>query len=199
MLPEGYRTEWVGQAFQEKRTGNASVIAFTFGIVMVFLILAAQYEKWSLPLAVIMAVPFAMFGALLAVLLRGMPNDIYFQIGLVVLVGLAAKNAILIVEFAAQKQAEGMGIVEAAVEAARLRFRPIVMTSLAFVLGVLPLAISTGAGAAARRSMGTGVVGGMLAATFIATIFIPLFFKWLERGKQEMPAGHETNTQAEEN
>jgi len=189
VLPEGYRTEWVGQAFQEKRTGNASVIAFTFGIVMVFLILAAQYEKWSLPLAVIMAVPFAMFGALLAVLLRGMPNDIYFQIGLVVLVGLAAKNAILIVEFAAQKQAEGMGIVEAAVEAARLRFRPIVMTSLAFVLGVLPLAISTGAGAAARRSMGTGVVGGMLAATFIATIFVPLFFKWLSRGKTRHPAG----------
>ncbi|WP_374244027.1 efflux RND transporter permease subunit [Zoogloea sp.] len=189
VLPEGYRTEWVGQAFQEKRTGNASVIAFTFGIVMVFLILAAQYEKWSLPLAVIMAVPFAMFGALLAVLLRGMPNDIYFQIGLVVLVGLAAKNAILIVEFAAQKQAEGMGIVEAAVEAARLRFRPIVMTSLAFVLGVLPLAISTGAGAAARRSMGTGVVGGMLAATFIATLFVPLFFKWLSRGKTRHPAG----------
>ncbi|WP_374266217.1 efflux RND transporter permease subunit [Zoogloea sp.] len=189
-LPEGFRTEWVGQAFQEKRTGSASVIAFGFGIVMVFLILAAQYEKWSLPLAVIMAVPFAMFGALLAVLLRAMPNDIYFQIGLVVLIGLAAKNAILIVEFAAQKQAEGMGVVEAAIEAARLRFRPIVMTSLAFVLGVLPLAISTGAGAAARRSMGTGVVGGVLAATFIATIFVPLFFKWLSRGKVRHPAGH---------
>jgi len=189
MLPEGYRTEWVGQAFQEKRTGSASIIAFVFGIIMVFLILAAQYEKWSLPLAVIMAVPFAMFGALVAVLIRGMPNDIYFQIGLLVLVGLAAKNAILIVEFAAQKQAEGMGVVEAALEAARLRFRPIVMTSLAFVLGVLPLAISSGAGSAARRSMGTGVVGGMLAATFIATIFVPLFFKWLSRGKVRHPAG----------
>jgi HAE1 family hydrophobic/amphiphilic exporter-1/multidrug efflux pump len=165
------------------------VIAFVFGIIMVFLILAAQYEKWSLPLAVIMAVPFAMLGALVAVLIRGMPNDIYFQIGLLVLVGLAAKNAILIVEFAAQKQAEGMGVVEAALEAARLRFRPIVMTSLAFVLGVLPLAISSGAGSAARRSMGTGVVGGMLAATFIATIFVPLFFKWLSRGKLRHPAG----------
>jgi len=186
-LPEGFRTEWVGQAFQEKRTGSASIIAFVFGIIMVFLILAAQYEKWSLPLAVIMAVPFAMFGALVAVLIRGMPNDIYFQIGLLVLVGLAAKNAILIVEFAAQKQAEGMGVVEAALEAARLRFRPIVMTSLAFVLGVLPLAISSGAGSAARRSMGTGVVGGMLAATFIATIFVPLFYKWLSRSK--LPAG----------
>jgi hydrophobe/amphiphile efflux-1 (HAE1) family protein len=180
-LPEGFRAEWVGQAFQEKRTGSASIIAFVFGIIMVFLILAAQYERWSLPLAVIMAVPFAMLGALLLVLARGMPNDIYFQIGLVVLVGLAAKNAILIVEFAAQKMADGMPVMEAAVEAARLRFRPIVMTSLAFVLGVLPLALSTGAGAAARRSMGTGVVGGMLAATFVATIFIPLFFKWLTR------------------
>ncbi|HMW51249.1 MAG TPA: multidrug efflux RND transporter permease subunit [Zoogloea sp.] len=180
-LPEGFQVEWVGQAFQEKRTGSASIVAFTFGIIMVFLILAAQFEKWSLPLAVIMAVPFAMFGALSAVLMRSMPNDIYFQIGLVVLVGLAAKNAILIVEFAAQKLDEGMGVVDAAVEAARLRFRPIVMTSLAFVLGVLPLALSTGAGAAARRSMGTGVVGGMLAATFIATIFVPLFFKWLSR------------------
>ena len=188
-LPEGYRTEWVGQAFQEKRTGSASIIAFVFGIIMVFLILAAQYEKWSLPLAVIMAVPFAMLGALVAVLMRGMPNDIYFQIGLVVLIGLAAKNAILIVEFAAQKQAEGMSVIDAAVEAARLRFRPIVMTSLAFILGVLPLAISSGAGAAARRSMGTGVVGGMIAATFIATIFIPLFFKWLSRNKPRHPAG----------
>ncbi len=134
-----------------------------------------------------MAVPFAMLGALVAVLMRNMPNDIYFQIGLVVLIGLAAKNAILIVEFAAQKQAEGMKVVDAAIEAARLRFRPIVMTSLAFILGVLPLALSSGAGAAARRSMGTGVVGGMIAATFIATIFIPLFFKWLSRNTPRPP------------
>jgi multidrug efflux pump subunit AcrB len=154
-----------------------------FGIIMVFLILAAQYERWSLPLAVILAVPFAILGALLAVWMRGMPNDIYFQIGLVVLVGLAAKNAILIVEFAAQKQEEGMSAVEASLEAARLRFRPICMTALAFVLGVVPLVIATGAGAAARRSMGTGVFGGMLAATFVATIFIPLFYSWLSGRK----------------
>ncbi|MFZ9649632.1 MAG: efflux RND transporter permease subunit, partial [Fluviibacter sp.] len=128
---------------------------------------------------------FALFGALLAVFLRGMPNDIYFQIGLVVLVGLAAKNAILIVEFAAQKRAEGMSVYDAAIQAARLRFRPIVMTSLAFILGVFPLVISTGAGSAARRSMGTGVFGGMLAATFIATIFIPMFFMWLSGRKQK--------------
>lgn len=188
-LPSGYDISWTGQAFQEKRTGNASRLAFGFGIIMVFLILAAQYERWSLPLAVIMAVPFALLGALLAVMVRGMPNDIYFQIGLVTLIGLAAKNAILIVEFAAQKQAEGMNLVDAAMEAARLRFRPIVMTSLAFVLGVVPLVIATGAGAAARRSMGTGVFGGMLAATFIATIFIPLFFKWLSRA-QPKPMEH---------
>ncbi|QDX82177.1 hydrophobe/amphiphile efflux-1 family RND transporter [Denitratisoma sp. DHT3] len=189
-LPEGYTLAWTGQAFQEKQAGSSSLLAFVFAIVMVFLILAAQYEKWSLPLAVIMAVPFALAGALLAILLRGLSNDIYFQIGLVVLIGLAAKNAILIVEFAAQKHAEGMDIAEAAVEAARLRFRPIVMTSLAFILGVLPLAVSSGAGAAARRSMGTGVVGGMLLATFVATLFVPLFFKWLERGKPVIPAGH---------
>jgi HAE1 family hydrophobic/amphiphilic exporter-1/multidrug efflux pump len=190
-LPDGYSLAWTGQAFQEKRTGSTSVLAFGFGIVMVFLILAAQYERWSLPLAVVMAVPFAMFGALGAVFLRGMPNDIYFQIGLVVLVGLAAKNAILIVEFASQKMSEGMDVAEAALEAARLRFRPIVMTSLAFILGVMPLALSTGAGAAARQSMGTGVVGGMLAATFIATVFVPLFFKWLARSRQSdaAPAG----------
>ena len=182
-LPAGYELAWTGQVFQEKRTGSTSAIAFVFGIIMVFLILAAQYEKWSLPLAVILAVPFALFGALAAVMIRGMPNDIYFQIGLVVLIGLASKNAILIVEFAAQKQAEGMSVLDAALEGARLRLRPIVMTSLAFILGVFPLVISTGAGAAARRSMGTGVFGGMLAATFIATIFIPMFFSWLSGRK----------------
>jgi HAE1 family hydrophobic/amphiphilic exporter-1/multidrug efflux pump len=188
VLPPGYYIAWSGQAFQERRIGNASVFAFSFAIVMVFLILAAQFERWSLPLAVLLAVPFAVLGALVAVLARGMSNDIYFQIGLVVLIGLAAKNAILIVEFASQKQAEGMPLLEAAVEAARLRFRPIIMTSLAFVLGVVPLAIATGAGAAARRSMGTGVFGGMLAATFIATLFIPLFFVLLGRRKEKRGA-----------
>ncbi|MGE5490817.1 MAG: efflux RND transporter permease subunit, partial [Actinomycetota bacterium] len=186
-LPNGFSISWTGQAFQEKRTSGSSLQAFGFAIVMVFLILAAQYEKWSLPIAVVMAVPFALMGALTAIWVRGMPNDIYFQIGLVVLIGLASKNAILIVEFAAQKYAEGKSAVDAAIEAARLRLRPIIMTSLAFVLGVFPLVKATGAGAAARQSMGTGVFGGMLAATFIATLFVPLFFKWLERGKQIDP------------
>jgi len=181
VLPPGYSIEWTAQAFQEKRTGNASVFAFGFAMLMVYLILAALYERWGVPLAVLLAVPFAVTGALLAVFLRMMENDIYFQIGLVVLIGLAAKNAILIAEFAMQGMAAGKSAAEAAREAARLRFRPIVMTSLAFVLGVVPLVIATGAGAAARQSMGTGVFGGMLVATFIAPIFVPLFFALLTR------------------
>jgi multidrug efflux pump len=189
-LPDGYKIAWTGQAYQEKRTGNAAMIAFGFAIVMVFLILAAQFETWALPLAVIMAVPFALTGALLAVLFRGMPNDIYFQIGMITLIGLAAKNAILIVEFASQKMEEGMPVAQAALEAARLRFRPIIMTSMAFVLGIVPLVIATGAGAAARQSMGTGVFGGMILATFIATIFIPLFFTWLTNTNHVRHHGH---------
>jgi len=189
-LPDGYQVAWTGQAYQEKRTGSAALVAFAFATVMVFLILAAQFETWALPLAVIMAIPFAMTGALIAVLTRGMNNDIYFQIGLITLIGLAAKNAILIVEFASQKMEEGMPLAEAALEAARLRFRPIVMTSMAFVLGIIPLVFATGAGAAARQSMGTGVFGGMLLATFVATIFIPLFFTWLTNEKKVRHHGH---------
>jgi HAE1 family hydrophobic/amphiphilic exporter-1/multidrug efflux pump len=180
-LPPGYVVEWTAQAFQEKRTGNASVFAFGFAMVMVYLILAALYERWGVPLAVLLAVPFAVSGALGFVALRGMQNDIYFQIGLVVLIGLAAKNAILIAEFAMQGMEAGKSAMDAARDAARLRFRPIVMTSLAFVLGVVPLVIATGAGAGARQSMGSGVFGGMLVATFIAPIFVPLFFALLAR------------------
>ncbi len=189
-LPDGYQIAWTGQAYQENRTGSAALVAFAFATIMVFLILAAQFETWALPLAVIMAIPFAMTGALIAVLTRGMNNDIYFQIGLITLIGLAAKNAILIVEFASQKMEEGMPLAEAALEAARLRFRPIVMTSMAFMLGIIPLVFATGAGAAARQSMGTGVFGGMLIATFIATIFIPLFFTWLTNEKKVRHHGH---------
>ena len=185
VLPEGYAIAWAGQAFQEKRTGRQSALAFGLAIVMVFLILAALYERWLLPFAVVLAVPFAVFGALGFVGLRGLENDIYFQIGLVVLIGLAGKNAILIIEFAQQGFLEGKSAVEAALHAARLRFRPIIMTSLAFVLGVLPLMLASGAGAGARRSMGTGVVGGMLAATFIATLFVPLFFVLVARRRKD--------------
>ena len=196
VLPDGYQLAWSGQAFQEIAASGSGNQAFLFGLIMVFLILAAQYERWSLPFAVVLAVPFALFGALVAIWLRGLNNDVYFQIGLVTLIGLASKNAILIVEFAAMKRREGLDVMSAAIEAAKLRFRPIVMTSLAFILGCVPLAISTGAGAASRHSIGTGVIGGMLAATFVAVFFIPLFFKLVSRGRAK-PISGETSLEAE--
>jgi multidrug efflux pump len=180
-LPAEFTIAWTGSAFQEVSTAGTGYQGFLFGLLMVFLILAAQYERWSLPLAVLTAVPFALFGAIVAIWLRGQENDLYFQIGLITLIGLAAKNAILIVEFAAQRHRDGLTIFDAALEAARLRFRPIIMTSLCFILGVLPLAISTGAGSAARHSIGTGVIGGMIAATALAIIFVPLFFRLVTR------------------
>jgi len=200
VLPPDFTYEWSGASFQEKRSSGASSLALGMAAVMVFLILAALYERWTLPFAVLLALPFGLFGALAmvwvrnlayAVLLPGVPippltNDVYFQIGLVTLLGLAAKNAILIVEFAIMKQHEdGMSARDAVLEAARLRFRPILMTSLAFILGVLPLAISTGAGAGARQSVGTGVMGGMLAATFMAIFFVPLFYKLIARNDKK--------------
>jgi hydrophobe/amphiphile efflux-1 (HAE1) family protein len=177
VLPADFGYDWGGASFQEKKSSGTSAIALGLAVVMVFLILAAQYERWSLPLSVLMALPFGTFGALAAVWLRGLTNDVYFQIGLVTLLGLAAKNAILIVEYALLKNQEGLSPSAAALEAARLRFRPILMTSLAFILGVAPLAFSTGAGAGARIAVGTGVMGGMLAATFLAIFFVPMFFK----------------------
>ncbi|MFZ6776655.1 efflux RND transporter permease subunit [Undibacterium sp. Ji83W] len=180
ILPADTSYDWGGASFQEKRSANAGSLALGAGVLMIFMILAAQYEKWSLPLSVLLVMPFGIFGALLAVYFRGFNNDVYFQIGLVTLLGLSAKNAILIVEFAVIKVHEGYTPVAAALEAARLRFRPILMTSMAFILGVTPLAFSHGAGAAARQSLGTGVLGGMLAATFLAIFFVPLFFKLIQ-------------------
>ncbi|MBK8324776.1 MAG: multidrug efflux RND transporter permease subunit [Betaproteobacteria bacterium] len=174
---QDYSLAWTGSAYQEKAAGGTAMMAFGFGILMVFLILAAQYERWSLPFAVITAVPFALFGAIFAVWAVGLTNNVYFQVGLVTLIGLAAKNAILIVEFAVMKMEEGLSPAEAAIESARQRFRPIVMTSLAFILGCVPLVLSSGAGAASRHALGWPVIGGMLAATFIAIFFVPLFFK----------------------
>ena len=179
VLPPDFSYDWGGASYQEKKSGGTSAIALGLAVIMVFLILAAQYERWSLPFSVLMALPFGTFGALAAVHLRGFTNDVYFQIGLVTLLGLAAKNAILIVQFAELKEREGLSAAAAALEAARLRFRPILMTSLAFIFGVLPLALSSGAGAGARRSVGTGVMGGMIAATFLAIFFVPMFFKLL--------------------
>jgi multidrug efflux pump len=147
---------------------------------MVFLILAAQYEKWTLPIGVMMAVPFAICGALLATWGRGLENDVYFQVGLVTLIGLSAKNAILIVEFAVENLHGGMSVIDSAIHAARLRLRPIVMTSLAFILGCVPMAIATGAGANSLHAIGTGVIGGMLASTLVASFFVPLFFVFIE-------------------
>ena len=182
VLPDGYTIAWSGTSYQEKASGSTGSIAFIFGLIFVFLILAAQYEKWLMPMAVLTAVPFAVFGAIVFTWARGLNVDIYFNVGLVMLIALAAKNAILIVEFAMQaREQEGKDIYDSAIEAARLRFRPIVMTSLAFTIGVLPLAISTGAGAASRHAIGTGVIGGMLAATFIGTFFIPLFYTYFAR------------------
>jgi multidrug efflux pump subunit AcrB len=179
VLPADFSYDWGGASYQEKRASGTSSLALALGAFMVFLILAAQYGRWSLPFSVLLAMPFGTFGALAAVSLRGLSNDVYFQIGLVTLLGLAAKNAILIVEYAIYKKQEGMSGSAAAIEAARLRFRPILMTSLAFILGVLPRAISSGAGAGARHSAGTGVMGGMMAATFLAIFFVPLFFRVL--------------------
>ncbi|MDR0579457.1 MAG: multidrug efflux RND transporter permease subunit [Campylobacteraceae bacterium] len=181
VLPEGYNIGWIGSSYQEKEMEGSGAQAFLFGVIFIFLILSAQYERWLMPLAVVTAVPFAAFGAILAVYLRGISNDIYFQIGLLVLVGLAAKNAVLIVEFAMLSQERGKNILDATLEAARLRFRPIVMTSLAFTLGVIPLAISSGAGAASRHAIGTGVIGGMIASTTIAIFYVPLFYSWLAK------------------
>ena len=184
-LDPNFTLSWTGTAYQETLSGSSSAQALVLGILVVFLILAAQYEKWSLPVAVLLAVPFAVFGALLGTWLRGLSNDIYFQIALVALVGLAAKNAILIVEFAVLLTEQGEDKIKAAIAAAQLRFRPIVMTSQAFILGCVPLMISSGAGAASRHSIGTAVVFGMLIATGVAPLFIPLFFCWFSGKKKE--------------
>ena len=193
-MPAGYAAGWSGEAFEELKAGSTGNLVFVFGIIMVFLILAAQYEKWSLPFGVLMAVPFALFGALLAILLRGLNNDVYFQIGLTMLIALAAKNAILIFEFAVLNREEGKSPYDAALTAAEERLRPIVMTSLAFILGCVPLAIALGASQNSRHSIGTGVIGGMLGATAIAVFFIPMFYWAIEslssrgKGSKETPA-----------
>ena len=173
---QGVGYAYSGQSFQERTSGGQAGLVFVLGLVLVFLVLAAQYESWSIPFAVLLGVPFGVLGALLGVWLRGMASDIYFQVGLITVVGLAAKNAILIVEFANELRTRGLSVREAAIEAARERFRPILMTSFAFIFGVSPLMIASGAGAASRHSLGTGVFAGMLVATTVGIFFIPLFF-----------------------
>ncbi len=175
-LPEGFGYEWTGQTLEEIASGNQAPMLFGMSILFVFLLLAALYESWSIPISVMMVVPLGVIGCIAAVLLRDMPNDIYFKVGLIAIIGLSAKNAILIVEFAKELLEEGRSLREAAVEAAKLRFRPILMTSLAFTLGVVPLAIATGPSAASQNAIGTGVIGGMIAATVLAIFFVPVFF-----------------------
>jgi multidrug efflux pump len=175
-LPPGFGYEWTGQSREEKLAGSQALILYGFSILAVFLCLAALYESWTIPLSVIMVVPLGVLGVLLATLIRSYSNDVYFQVGLITIIGLSAKNAILIIEFAKDLQAQGKGVVESALAAAHLRFRPILMTSLAFGLGVLPLALATGAGSASQRAIGTGVLGGMLTGTTLAVIFVPVFF-----------------------
>ncbi|HET7422344.1 MAG TPA: efflux RND transporter permease subunit, partial [Gemmatimonadales bacterium] len=178
---EGVGYGYSGQSFQERASGGQGGLVFGLGLVLVFLVLAAQYESWSIPFAVIFGVPFGVFGAFLGVWLRGIPSDIYFQVGIITVVGLAAKNAILIVEFANELRNRGHSIAEAAAEGARERFRPILMTSFAFIFGVAPLMVAGGAGAASRHSLGTGVFAGMLTATLVGIFFIPLFFALIRR------------------
>ena len=175
-LPQGFGFEWTGQSREEKLAGAQAYIVYAFAILAVFLCLAALYESWTIPLSVILVVPLGVVGVLLATLMRGYANDAYFQVGLITIIGLSAKNAILIIEFAKDLQAEGKSVVAAALEAAHLRFRPIVMTSLAFTMGVLPLALASGAGSASQRAIGTGVIGGMLTGTILAVVFVPVFF-----------------------
>ncbi|MGF6551883.1 efflux RND transporter permease subunit [Paraburkholderia youngii] len=196
-MPDGYDVAWSGEAFEERQSGGTSGLVFVFGLVMVFLILAAQYEKWTLPFGVLMAVPFALFGALLAIMLRGLSNDVYFQIGLTMLVALAAKNAILIFEFAVLNREGGASVLDATMTAAEERLRPIVMTSLAFILGCVPLAIATGASANSRHSIGTGVIGGMLGATAIAVFFIPMFYYLLESMSSRSKGGKKSKPDAQ--
>ena len=197
LVPEGLDLEFDGASYQEKLTGSASAAVMIFGLVMVFLVLAAQYESWSIPIAVLLSIPVGIFGAFIALLATGLPNDVYFQIGLLTLIGLAAKNAILIVEFATERVNHGMSFAEAAIEAARLRLRPIVMTSLAFIAGIFPLVIASGAGAGGRKAVGTGVFGGMLAATLIAIFFIPLFFVLIRTVSSKLSRKPEAKSETE--
>ncbi|AIY40081.1 RND efflux system [Collimonas arenae] len=195
-LPPGFGFEWTGQSLEEKTSGSQAPMLYLLSLIAVFLVLAALYESTSIPLAVMLVVPLGILGALLGVTLRGMPNDVYFKVGMITVVGLSAKNAILIIEFAKDLQAEGKGLIEATLEAVHLRFRPILMTSFAFILGVLPLAIKTGAGSGSQRAIGTGVMGGMITATVLAVFLVPVFFVVVRRffkGSERLQKLHDAN------
>jgi len=181
----GTTVAWSGQSYQERLSSGQAPLLYAISLLVVFLCLAALYESWSIPVAVLLVVPLGLVGAIFAVTLRGLENDVYLQIGLLTTMGLAAKNAILMIEFAEQGERKGMRIIDAAVEAARIRLRPILMTSFAFIFGVMPLALSTGAGANSRIAIGTSVIGGMLTATILAIFYIPMFFVLVRRGVRD--------------
>jgi multidrug efflux pump len=195
-LPAGFGIDWTGQSYQERLAGSQAIYLYAISLIVVFLCLAGLYESWSIPIAVILVVPLGVLGAVLGAHLRGLPDDIYFKVGLLATIGLSTKNAILIVEFAKDLQAQGRGLIDATLEAARQRLRPILMTSLAFIFGVLPLVISTGAGSASRHAIGTGVMGGMIAATILAIFFVPVFFVVVRRLFGEH--GHTTHNEGEQ-
>ena len=178
-LPQGIGYEWTGLSYQEKAAGAQAPKLISLALLVVFLLLVALYESWAIPFSVMMVVPIGALGAVAAVTAAGMANDVYFKVGLITIIGLASKNAILIVEVAREMVMDGSSIREAAIKSARLRFRPIIMTSMAFILGVIPLAVATGAGAASQQAIGTGVIGGMLSATLLGIIFAPVFFVWV--------------------
>jgi multidrug efflux pump len=180
-LPSGIGFEWTGISLEEKQSGSQAPALYAISLLVVFLCLAALYESWSIPLSVLLVVPLGIVGALLATSLRGLSNDVYFQVGLLTTMGLAAKNAILIVEFAKELQEQGQDLIQATLHAVRMRLRPILMTSLAFMLGVLPLAISNGAGSGSQHAIGTGVLGGMISATVLAIFWVPVFFVTLRK------------------
>ena len=190
-LPKGFGYVWTGQSLQEKQAGSQATLLLALSILIVFMCLAALYESWSIPFSVLLVIPLGVIGSVAAVYLRGLPNDVYFKIGLITIIGLSAKNAILIVEFAKDLWKPGKSLVDATIEASTLRFRPIVMTSLAFIFGVVPLAIASGAASKSQQAIGTGVLGGMISATILAVLFVPVFFVFIMRLFKTKPVEHE--------
>jgi multidrug efflux pump subunit AcrB len=198
-LPQGTGFDWTGLSYQERMAGSQAPLLYAFSVLVIFLCLAALYESWPIPISILLALPLGAIGGVIGSTLRGLPNDVYFQIGLLTTLGLTTKNAILIVQFAKARVEEGMGLIEATVEAAKLRLRPIIMTSLAFGFGVMPMAFATGAGAGAQKAIGTAVLGGVVTSTFLVTIFAPLFYVMIQKTfgkhtKREVGKGVDTNS-----
>jgi multidrug efflux pump len=196
-LPAGIGYEWTGQSYEDRLSGSQAPALYSISLLVVFLCLAALYESWAIPFSVILAVPLGVLGALLAATFRDLPNDVFFKVGLITTIGLATKNAILIVQFAVNLQEEGKGLIEATLEAVHIRLRPILMTSFAFILGVVPLAVSTGAGSGGQNAIGTGVIGGMVGAVLLGVFFVPVFFVVVRRIFKAKTARHKKHYDSE--